>query len=116
MNKSYFISIALIGLGVLGFASADARPTKGFIPEEAFEPSRINLDLVPDYVAAYARSGEVAGYIRKDQLFNASGHRRRGRLLVLDESLTRPAGHMVPGRGFVPLGAPEESIPPFEER
>lgn len=114
-RKIYATSLALVVLGTLGFgfALADAPPTKGRIPEQAFEKTRVNLKLVPDHIVAYARDGEVAGYIRRAELFDDDGVRRPGRLLVLDETLSRPVGHMVPGRGFVPIGMPDEAVPAF---
>ncbi|HEU4604456.1 MAG TPA: hypothetical protein VFS24_20955, partial [Steroidobacteraceae bacterium] len=68
MKNTTLITIVVTGvaIGVVGFATAQSRqPTKGYVPDKAFENGRINIDDVPDYFIAYARNGEVAGYIRK---------------------------------------------------
>jgi len=101
-------------VGLLGFASADAPAVKGRIPDEAFGPAGVKLSSVPDYIVAYDRQGEVAGYVAKIELFDDKGARRPDRrLTVWDEALKRPVGAMVPDRGFVPVGARDESVPKF---
>jgi hypothetical protein len=106
--------VTCIVLGTVGFAMAENRkPTKGRIPDAAFEGDRINVDKVPDYFPVYARNGEIAGYIRKTDHFVSSDRRPR-RIVVVDETLTRAVGHMVVNRGFVPLGVRDEAVPEFE--
>ena len=108
------VIVASIALGTVGLATAENRaPTKGFIPDEAFEGGRINIDKVPDYMVVYARDGQVAGYIRKTDYF-VDDKPRAKRIKVVDESLSRAVGHMVMNRGFVPLGAPDEATPEFD--
>lgn len=117
MNKkliSYAMSCALVAVGLVGVADAaeSAAPTKGRIPEAAFAPGGpIKVDLVPDYVIAYARSGEVAGYVSKTDLFGQGAKRPEGPMPVVDETLKNVVGQMVPDVGFVPSGAEPVSFP-----
>lgn len=75
-------------------------PTKGPIPPEAQQPGGrgLNWELVPDFVTALARDGSNAGYVRKLDLMDPGCETKT----VVDETLTRVVGHMVPGGGFVP--------------
>lgn len=118
MTDSTLRTFALIAIaiGLTGFAAAQGRePTKGYIPENAFEDGRFDLELVPDYIVVYTRSGEVAGYIRKTDYFVLSAPRAE-RIEVVDETLSRTVGSMVRNRGFVPLGTPEDEIPETERQ
>lgn len=112
-NACYCLSGLLVAMGIVAFASADAPPTKGRIPDEAFANNSVQLDLVPDYVGALTRDGQLAGYVRKTDIFGREGLASEAPILVVDETLTKPVGRMVPDRGFVPLGTPEESVPRF---
>lgn len=78
-------------------------PTKGPIPPEAHLPGGRGLDwtLVPDFVGAWAPDGSLAGYVRKQDLMDPGCETKT----VVDETLTRVVGHMVPGVGFVALSA-----------
>lgn len=80
-----------------------------------------NWSLVPDYILVLARDGSPAGYARKEQAFGlepvALG--KDGRpfdepIPVYGEDLSTVVGHMVSGRGFVPIGTDAASVPLFE--
>lgn len=116
MRNVFFIgSVAVfLTVGALGFAYAQGTATKGRVPEDAVVGGRLNMDRIPDYVPALARDGSQAGFIRKNDLFDEDGVRRVKRMVVVDDTLKAPVGHMVPGRGFVPLGVPEDEVPRFE--
>src|SRR5436190_265236 len=102
-----------LAVGVVGFAAAAyQKPTKGRIPDSAFESGGLNLDDVPDYFPVTARDGGFAGYIRKADCFPASGLRPE-RVEVFDDTLSKVVGHMVGGRGFVPSGASDSDIPKY---
>jgi hypothetical protein len=103
-KASLVASSVLVAVGIVGFASAEPSRTKGNIPEHAFVNGAVREDLVPDYVVAYDRQGEVAGYVSKADLFEGGGRHRDTSIIVLDETLKRPVGRMVPGEGFVPFG------------
>jgi len=120
MNISVYswISVCAALVGFAGFAAAKSpAPTKGRIPNEAYEGSDINIDKVPDYIVAYSRDGSECGYVHKRDLFaelSPAGVSER-RLVVVDDTLTKVVGHMVSGRGFVPLGKSDDQIPRFEK-
>ena len=119
MNQLYktkwIVVLLLVAVGVIGLASAESTARVGRIPREAFESSGIRMDLVPEYIVAHGRDGAVAGYIAKNALFDERGHRRSGRLEVVDETLKVVVGHMVPDRGFIPAGTRDEDVKTFQE-
>ncbi len=93
-------------------------PTKGPIPDTASPPQGgpIYGALVPDFVPALARDGTtIAGYVPKRYLIgsgsveevpgNPSNPPQDAPEPVYADDLTTLVGHMVPGVGFVPLGA-----------
>jgi hypothetical protein len=97
-------------------ASHRAAPSVGRIPQSAFQNGHLNPSLVPDFVPALNRQGNVIGYVSKsDILPPATGPggfalhaspASTGAIPVYDRSLTHVVGHMVPGIGFVPVGTP----------
>ncbi|MEY4512895.1 MAG: hypothetical protein RLZZ450_5017 [Pseudomonadota bacterium] len=106
---SLVASCLLVAIGLAGFALAKPKsPTKGRVPPEAFKNGEIRPELVPDFIMAYNREGEIAGYVSKVDVFREGNDEP---YVVVDESLTKPVGRMVPGRGFVPIGVPETSVP-----
>jgi hypothetical protein len=98
-------------------AVAWRRPTKGSIPVEASPPGggELNMALVPDFVGALGGpTGEtIVGYVPKELLLGPrpplvgtpQNPPQELPLPVYGEDLTTLVGHMVPGQGFVPLGA-----------
>jgi hypothetical protein len=98
-------------------AVAWRQPTKGPIPENAAQSQggAINEALVPDFVSVWGGpDGEtIVGYSPKDLLLNpttgAGGTPENPPqelpVPVYGEDLTTLVGNMVPGHGFVPLGA-----------
>jgi hypothetical protein len=107
---SLVASCLLVAIGIAGFALAKPKsPTKGRIPEEAWkEDGALDPALVPDFIVAYDRQGGIAGYVRKVDMFLEENDEP---YVVVDESLTKVVGRMVAGRGFVPVGVPETSVP-----
>ncbi len=96
------------------------QPTKGPIPDGASpaEGGETNLALVPDFVSAVGPDGEtIVGYVRKDDLFGGGGvipgspsdPPQVPPMPVYGEDLVTVIGQMVPGAGFVAVGA---SVPP----
>jgi hypothetical protein len=117
MNKPnilYGVSLLLAAVGIAGFASANPGPTKGQMPDEAFENGTIRADLAPDFIATLDRDGKPVGYVSKVELVGEKAG--DGKLVVWDDALTRPVGHLVPGRGFVPFGVAEEQFPAIETK
>jgi hypothetical protein len=93
-------------------AIAWRQPTKGPIPDGATPPEggTINDALVPDFVSVWSSDGAtVAGYAPKEYLLHPSvgpGNPPQPEPVpVYGEDLTTLIGHMVPGAGFVALGA-----------
>jgi len=114
-TRTYLAASLLTAVGIVSFAAAEAAPSsKGSIPSDAFSGNSIKIEKVPDFIVAYNRSGEVAGYVKKEDLFDKDGKHHERPIIVLDETLTRPKGRMVPGRGFVSLGVRDDDVPKFE--
>lgn len=114
-----------LSLGSLGFGVAlggSSTPTKGLVPPEAdLGGGETNWSLVPDYIVALGRDGNPVGYASKEQVFSLvpDAFGKDGRPLdqpipVYADDLATVVGHMVSGRGFVPLGTDIEAVPLFE--
>ena len=74
-------------------------PTKGPIPDDAYSANgRVIFENVPDFVTALGgkKGGPVGWVSRYDLLCGAET------IDVLDDSLTKVIGQMVPNKGFVP--------------
>lgn len=111
-----------LSIGIITVVSADPVVTKGPIPDAAF---RVNGDLdarlVPDFVPAYGRDGEtIAGYIAKADILHRNIPAVSETVPVLPamavygEDLVTVVGHMVPGKGYVPLGKDPRAFPDVE--
>lgn len=106
--------LALLAAGQLVIADpaiSAAKPTFGNIPDAAWSADgAVDMTLVPDYVGAFDQSGDLAGYMRaEDILGDEDGHSPDGPIPVVNQALEL-VGHMVPDRGFVPLGQPFSSV------
>ncbi len=106
------VLLFLLGFGVaaLGIATAaDAAPTKGRIPDEAFlSNGDIDSNRVPLFVAVWGRDETIAGYVPREYIL---GLPDAPNWPVYGDDLKTIVGHMFPDRGFVPLGVDPESIP-----
>jgi len=93
-------------------ACSGAGHSFGTIPPEAWRPDgSVDMSLVPDYVQALDRDGNVAGYVRAEDILGVRGVEEppTGPIPVVDRQLVQ-VGWMVPDAGFVPLGTPIEKI------
>lgn len=109
-RRSLVVAAALLILAAIALpALSEPAPTFGTIPPDAWLPDgTMDHELVPDYIVAWARDGSQAGYVSaRDILSEDEGVDVA--LPVVDKELNL-VGHMVPGRGFVPIGAPFESV------
>jgi hypothetical protein len=103
-------------------AVAWRQPTKGAIPDAATPPEGgfANEALVPDFVGVWSRNGlTTAGYMPKRYALGGgeltpgtpSNPPQALPTPVYGEDLTTLVGHLVPGVGFVGLGATETPVP-----
>lgn len=99
--------LTLIGCG-LGF-DLPGGPTKGPIPAAAHRPDgTIDESLVPDYVSVAGPSEGTVGYVQKRFALGGSD---QAVVPVYGEDLRTVVGHLVAGRGFVPLGVDPATAP-----
>lgn len=96
-----FAAAFMLSVAVITVSAAPAPSSKGRIPAAAIlEDGSIDVHQVPDFVIAWDRSGNHAGYITRDEVLNPPD----GPVPVVAEDLTTVVGHMVPDYGFVPAG------------
>lgn len=113
-----FLAVAVLVVttvvGISLAATSDPLPTKGSIPEDAWlEDGSVDLAQLPDFIVALDGDGNAVGYVERSTLFpdDPTEEPLDGPNPVVDESLQRVIGHMVPGRGFVPVGTPFDQVP-----
>ncbi len=70
----------------------------------------IDPSAVPDFVAVAGTEG-VAGYVAKDAVLGGAAEQSWP---VYSDDLRTIVGHLVPGRGFVPMGVDPATVPTFE--
>ncbi len=102
----------------LAAADTSAPPTKGRVPEAAFQDNgKLDKSKVPDFIPALDRAGNQVGYVSRDLAMpDASKAGSEAPIPVYADDLTTVVGSMVPGRGFVHLGARTSDVPSFEAR
>ena len=104
------LSVLSVALLISATLASGPLPTKGPIPPDAIQNGAFNKALIPDFIPALDRDGNVAGYVARD-LAIPDGAPANTPIPVFGNDLTTIVGHMVPGRGFVPLGASADSVP-----
>lgn len=107
---SALVLVLLVVGGCSPFATKGTMPPPG--PNGDVDPSR-----APDFIAVAGRDGGVAGYVPKHFLF-PEPTTTIGLPVELDwpvyaDDLRTLVGHMVAGKGFVPLGVDPRTIPGF---
>lgn len=109
------ILAALCLLPVAGaIASGDgSTPTRGNVPSSVFDGSgRVDKSKVPDFIPALDRAGNQMGWVRRDDAMPEDANTGSNPSVpVYADDLTTVVGHMIPSRGFVPLGTPVTSVP-----
>jgi len=75
----------------------------------------VDASLAPDFIAVAGRDGGIVGYVPKDYLFRepttSVGRPTEPEIPVYAEDLRTLLGHMVAGKGFVPLGVDPAAVP-----
>jgi hypothetical protein len=112
-NASLLAWVALI-LALLLSAACTPLGSKGTMPPPG-PNGDADASLAPDFIAVAGRDGGIAGYAPKRFLFPEA---TSGPPVLLDipvyaEDLRTLIGHMVAGKGFVPLGVDPRTIPDF---
>lgn len=112
------LTVLSLMLLLAGVANAGLEATKGRIPEAAFKAGgALDLSLVPDFVPALDRNGDVAGWISKDELQRPPTKDPSGHILpespspVFADDLKTVVGYMVPDKGFVKVGIDPAAVP-----
>lgn len=109
----------LLGMGPAASSQSTpgaSTPVMGTIPSAAFTPTGIDRSLVPEYVPALDRQGQVVGYVRSsDIVLGPPGTQATPptdqNVPVYDSSLAHIVGYIVTGCGFVPLGQQADNCP-----
>jgi hypothetical protein len=104
----------LLGVVVL-LGGCNPFATKGTVPPPPPGGGVVDPQQFPDFISALDRAGNPAGYVPKSCLFPtaATGPGQDESCPVFADDLITLVGHMVPGRGFVPLGVDPGDVPPF---
>lgn len=88
--------------------------TKGTMPPPG-PNGQLEVSLAPDFIAVAGRDGGIAGDVPKAYLFpeptSTVGRPDLPPYPVYAEDLRTLVGHMVAGKGFVPLGVDSAAIP-----
>jgi len=99
-------------------------PSKGRIPDSAWASTgALDLSQVPDYISQLGRDGTIVGYTSKVALTDPTGGARDalGRPMaatwpVFADDLKTVVGHLVPDKGFIPVGVDPASVDSFPVR
>jgi hypothetical protein len=117
-NRPWFAGLALLVL-VLAVAGCNPFATKGTVPPPPPGGGLVDPQNYPDYIGAWNREGTaIAGYVPKACLFpgTISGQGQAASCPVYAADLLTLVGHMVPDKGFVPLGVDPGTIPNIPAR
>lgn len=95
-------------LVTLAIALAACTPgaTKGTLPPADIS-GEIDAASVPDFIVVWDNVGRMAGYVRKELVLGGID----GDWPVYASDLVSVVGHMVPNKGFVPLGIDSSTVP-----
>jgi hypothetical protein len=74
----------------------------------------IDQALVPDFIPASDREGNIVGWVSKHLAVPTDLSLDRSVIPVFADDLRTVVGHMIAGRGFVPLGADPNTVEEFE--
>jgi hypothetical protein len=109
-----FAGAALL-VAALAVAGCSPLASKGTMPPPG-PNGDVDANLAPDFIAVAGPDGGIVGYIPKRFLFpepTTTVDLQEPEWPVYAEDLRTLIGHMVAGRGFVPLGVDPHSVPTF---
>ena len=109
------LAMMLVVLAAVGCAPTGDLRTKGTMPP-ADAHGDVDPRMAPDFIGVANPSGDgIIGWVAKEYLFHeptaAPGLPELPDIPVYADDLTTLIGHMVPGRGFVPLGVDPDAVP-----
>ena len=111
------VAAAAIVAASVAAGGCGASPTRGPIPDDARDANgQVDRSRAPDFIPALGHRGEVVGYVSKHHALPDPADADLDAVPVFTEDLRTLVGHMVAGRGFVPLGSDPASVsgPPAE--
>jgi hypothetical protein len=109
-----FAGAALL-VAALAVAGCSPLASKGTMPPPG-PNGEVDASLAPDFIAVAGEDEGIVGYVPKRFLFPEPTTRvdlQESDIPVYAEDLRTLIGHMVAGRGFVPLGVDPQSVPTF---
>jgi hypothetical protein len=104
--RSFLLLMALVAAACSPIASKGTIPPPG--PDGQIDPGR-----APDFIGVAGRDDRIAGWVPKRFLLEPQTGSAAEEMPVYADDLTTLVGHMVPGKGFVPLGVDPATIPDF---
>lgn len=76
---------------------------------------QVDASAAPDFIAVAGNDGGIAGYVPKEYLFPETtttvGRAEEPEIPVYADDLQTLIGHMIAGRGFVPVGVDPLTVP-----
>lgn len=107
-------SFAGIALLVVALTLGGCNPfaSKGTMPPPGAN-GVVDASLAPDFIAVAGRDDGIAGYVPKRYLFPQPGLPLESDIPVYAADLQTLVGHMVVGKGFVPVSVDPATIPNF---
>jgi hypothetical protein len=95
-------------IGLLG--ACGPTTTKGTMPPPGPD-GEMDPSQVPDFIGVAAPDGGIAGWVPKSYLLDGPSFPDAADIPVYADDLRTLIGHMVAGKGFVPLGVDPAAIP-----
>jgi hypothetical protein len=101
-------------IAAVSVAACSPLASKGTMPPPGPD-GQVDASGAPDFIAVAGRDGSIAGYVPKRFLFPAptitAGPPAQPDVPVYADDLKTLVGHMVAGKGFVPLGTDPGAVP-----
>jgi hypothetical protein len=111
------VAAACIGTPLAIAGAQDNAPTRGPVPASVFDGGpTIDRSQIPDFIPVLDRAGNEAGWAPSDLVIppDGAGDPKQYQVIpVYADDLKTLVGHMVAGKGFVPLGTNPDDVPSF---